>query len=108
MIKITRNDGAKTVILEVTQGAFENIYKQQGYVPLATATSPASPTRTAPEGEWTMPPKSDDDMFMDAVEMKPIAQWSNKELHRYAVLVNIDPKAKNLRETIKQVIESRK
>ena len=103
MIKITKQDGTSKTILEVTNGAFETIYKKLGYVPLSeTATSPP------PEGEGTVPPKSDDDLFMDAVEMKPIAQWSNKELHRYAVLVNIDPKAKNLRETIKQVIESRK
>jgi len=99
MIKITRNDGTKTVILEVTQGAFETIYKKLGYVPLEMADG-----RQQTAAGTTQ--KSDDDLFLDTVKMKPIAQWSKKELQRYAALKELDPKAADLRDVIKQQIDN--
>ncbi|MDR0326682.1 MAG: hypothetical protein LBI05_00135 [Planctomycetaceae bacterium] len=98
MIKITRNDGTKDVILTVTSGAYESIYKKQGFVPFED--------KTAAEEPPTVAQKSDDDLFLDAVEMKPISKWSNKEMQRYAALKGIDPKSADLREAIKEAIEN--
>lgn len=98
MIKIIRRDGMQTSILEVTQGAFNNIYKHQGYVPMETATEP-------PPEDGKTPPPSDDEMFLNTVEAKPISQWSKKEMQQYATLKGIDPKSADLREAIKQKIE---
>jgi len=82
MIKITRNDGKST--LTVSRSAFEDIFRRQGYVPVETADGPhPSPL---PEGEGT---KSEDDLFRESVEAKPISQWSVEELRRYAELVGI-------------------
>jgi hypothetical protein len=94
MIKITRNDGTKDVILTVTHGAYESIYKKQGFVPFV---------EKAADDESQ---KSDDDLFLDAVQPKPISQWSKKEMQRYAALVGIDPKSADLREQIKEAIEN--
>lgn len=56
--------------------------------------------------------KSNDDLFLDAVEMKPISQWTKKELQRYAQIAGIDQTADDkplsvadLRESVKQRIE---
>lgn len=97
MIKITKQDGTRKTILEVTNGAYENIYKKMGYVPLET-----QPEQSKSEP----PPKGDNDLFLDAVAMKPIAQWSKKELQRYAVIKGLDPKAEDLRDAIKQQIDN--
>jgi hypothetical protein len=99
MIKITRGDGISRKILEVTQGAYENIFRAKGYVPFEPEKSGGS---NPAEGALK---KSDDELFMDAVRAKPISQWSNKELQRYAGLVGLDPKSKDLREAIKEAVE---
>jgi hypothetical protein len=103
MIKITRKDGMNPKILEVTQGAFENIYRKQGYVPFVPETADSRP-QTAEEP----PPKSDDELFMDAVKMKPISQWTKEEMIQYAKLAGIDPNQKtaDLRNSIQKTIEN--
>ena len=103
MLKITKQNGTRTVILEVTQGAFENIYRQQGFVPLQTADNRRQTAEDVPADQ---PPQSEEDLFRASVETKPISQWTNKELKQYATLVGIDPKSKDLRELIKRRQES--
>jgi hypothetical protein len=96
MIKIKRTTGTQTSIIEVTHGAYENIFRPQGYVPVDKTADGA--------GETTE--KSEDDLFCEKVEAKPISQWSKKELQRYATLKGLDATANDLRETIKKVIEN--
>jgi len=104
MIKITKKDG--TQVIEVTSGAYENYYRRLGYVPLEEVDQPTA------DGSIESPEESqsedcEDAKFMQAVETKPISKWTNPEMQRYAGLVGIDPKAKNLRDVIKQVIDRR-
>ena len=100
MLKIIKKNGTSTSILEVTQGAFENFYRKQGFVPLA-----AEPVAVDTEEIPDIPPQSEEDLFRASVATKPISQWTSKELKRYATLAGIDPKSKDLRDAVKQVIE---
>ena len=95
MIKLIKTDGINTRVIKVTHGAYENIYRRQGYVPLAEEVSVDRSQKTVDE----------DAVFMETVETKPIAQWSTNELKQYAKLVGINPRSKNLRELIMQMIE---
>jgi hypothetical protein len=104
MIKITRNDGA--TFLTVSRSAFEGIFRRQGYVLFETADGRPQTAEDASE-------KSDDDLFRESVEAKPISQWSVEELRRYAVLVGLETAdgrrqtAAELRSAIKAVIDGK-
>ena len=102
MIKITNNTGIDRKVLTVTQGAYENIYRKLGYVPFV-------PEGGGKHAETETPQKTEDELFRERIEEKPIAQWNAAELKRYAVLVGIDPKLKaaDLKEAIKQAIADR-
>ena len=103
MIKITRNNGAS--VLTVSRSAFEEIFRRQGYVQVETSPHPSP----LPEGEGT---KSDDDLFLESVEAKPISKWSDEELRRYAVLIGIEQQAADtmkvaeLRKVIAEAIKT--
>ena len=105
MIKITKNTGTNRNVLTVTNGAYENIYRHQGYVPFDQPAWMKSGT----DKETAPPPKTGDELFRESVEAKPISQWKADELKRYAVLVGIDPKQKaaDLKESIKAVIAAK-
>ena len=98
MIKITRNDGKS--ILTVSRSAFEGIFRWQGYVLYETADGGQQ------NDDGGLPP-SEDDLFRESVELKPIGQWNADELRQYAVLEGIDPKSKGLRELVKAVIDAK-
>ena len=99
MKKIMKKDGTSRNVITVTQGAYENIYRKQGYVPFETADG-------GQQEETEAPPRTDDELFRESVEAKPISQWSNAELKRYAALIGIDTKSKNLKEAIKVAIST--
>jgi len=89
-------------IFEVTRGAFESIYKRLGFVPFEeTDGSP----QTA-DGSSQTP--DDDTLFLENVELKPIAQWSNDELRRYAQLkgIPIPANAKQLRAAVQAELKA--
>lgn len=97
MVKIT--NGA--VVFEVTNGAFETIYKRQGF------TRVAEPTPEVANAAANVP--SEDDQFVADLLEKPIAQWTKGEVKRFAELKGIDitgtknvGEAKNL---IKEALE---
>ena len=106
MIKITKGNGVNAKVLQVSQSAYENFFQRQGYVQVETSPHPSP----LPEGEGT---KSDDDLFLESVEAKPISQWSVEELRRYAVLVGLETAdgrrqtAAELRTAIKAVIDGK-
>ena len=95
MIKITRNGGVS--IFTVSQSAYEGIFRRNGYVPVETADG----------RQQTVTEPSEDGVFRESVEAKPISQWTADELKRYAGLVGIDPKSKGLRDLVKAVIDEK-
>jgi len=83
MIKITKGNGVNAKVLQVSQSAYENFFQRQGYVPVEAEDGTGGLTPPALE-------KSDDDLFRESVEAKPISKWSDEELRRYAVLVGLE------------------
>lgn len=80
MVKITNG----TNVFEVTRGAFDGIYSRQGYV----LVDEKKPSVSDVEGQ--NPEKTEDEQFLEEIVQKPISQWSNKEVKRFAVLKEID------------------
>lgn len=81
MIKITNGKS----ILEVTQGAYNGIYRLQGYVPYKEGGKQAEEVR-----QPAPPEKSEDEKFIEEVMEKPISQWNKEEVKRFATLKKID------------------
>lgn len=82
MIKITNG---KTV-MEVSHGAYQQIYRLQGYVPYQDGAKQAEPDGKEPAA----PEKSEDEKFIDELMEKPISQWNKDEVKRFAVLKEIN------------------
>lgn len=79
MVKIT--NGINTV--EVTSGAFETIYKAQGYKVVNSKAGKAVDGKVEKKSEPVA------DRFADLVE-KPISQWTKNEVKEYADANGID------------------
>ena len=105
MIKITRKEGTKTTVIEVTNGAYESIYRKQGWVPFQETAD--GRRQTAEEEKSVSPQKSGDDLFLENIELKPISTWTKNEQKRYAKLKGLDQNAEDLRELIKEHIDGR-
>ena len=72
-------------IFEVTRGAYEGIYINQGYVPYEEAKAPV-----VEQDEEAVEEQDEDDIFISEIEEKPIANWNKQEVKRYASLKGID------------------
>lgn len=97
MVKIT--NGIKT--LTVTRGAFNGIYKSQGYVEVNQevlgATSPSAVadrldenTDNDAEVDEVETMSADDAKFVAEAKEKPLSQWSKNDVKRYANIMGID------------------
>lgn len=105
MVKIT--NGIKT--LTVTRGAFNGIYKSQGYVEIDPnpevlgATSPSATAvadnddenidgdvEVADAGMATATMSADDAKFVAEANERPLSQWSKNDVKRYANIMDID------------------
>jgi hypothetical protein len=113
MIKITRKEGTKTAVIEVTNGAYESIYRKQGWVPFEV-NHPAAARHPSIEGNNSPPvegvgggQKSGDELFLENIELKPISTWTKNEQKRYAKLKGLDQNAEDLRELIKEHVDGR-
>lgn len=99
MIKITNGRD----IFEVSSGAFEGIYKRQGFRPVKEATS-------AVEEEIKVPEKTEDEIFLEEIAEKPIASWNKNDVKKFAELKGIDitgtKNADEAKERIKAFIDS--
>lgn len=100
MVKIT--NGAN--VYEVTTGAYESIYRHQGY----------QVVNDKGQSDFVVDPakvskKTADEIFIEELREKPIAQWNKDEVRRYAALEGIDlAGTKNIneaKEVIKEVME---
>ena len=89
-------------VFEVTRGAFESIYKRQGFVPFVQEAE-TEPDSGPPEDEDL----TDDEAFIADITVKPFSQWSNDELRRYAQLkgMPIPANAKQLRAAVQAAVQ---
>jgi hypothetical protein len=87
MVKIT--NGISTY--EVTKGAFENVFKNQGYFTVKDKIESTS-DEDLEYGKFESKPEvtDEDKAFVDEVSEKPISQWSKTEVKRFASIKNID------------------
>lgn len=96
MVKITNGKN----VFEVTRGAFDGIYSRQGYV-LVNEEKPVE--------EVTVPEKTEDELFLEAIIEEPVSKWNKDEVKRFATLKGIDISGtKNpgeAKELIKQFLE---
>lgn len=99
MVKIT--NGLRTI--EVTRGAYESVYKHQGYTPVKEAQE-AKTQAPANQGE---PEKTDDELFLEEIAEKPLSQWNKDEVKRFAALKGIDISGtKNVNEAKDRIKEA--
>ena len=89
---------------EVTQGAYDDIFKKQGFELVKEDKE-----ETTKEKETEKGYKSDEEKYIDELMEKPISQWNKEEVKTYASLKNIDiSNTKNIgeaRNIIKQSID---
>lgn len=81
MIKITNGVN----VFEVTRGAFDGIYSRQGY----TIVNEKSAGKVK-ELEAPVDNRTEDEVFLDEIQEKPISGWNKEEVKRFAVLKEID------------------
>ena len=86
----------------VTKGAYEDIFKRQGFKPVKEEKEDKK--ETVEEAK-----KTDEEAYIEELMEKPISQWNKEEVKTYASLKNVDiSNTKNIgeaRNIIKQSIE---
>lgn len=99
MVKITNFVNT----FEVTQGAYDDIFKKQGFV-LVEEGKKEDKKETVEETK-----KTDEEAYIEELMEKPISQWNKGEVKTYASLKNVDiSNTKNIgeaRNIIKQSID---
>ena len=97
MKKITNG----TQVYEVTNGAYETIYKPMGFYPFGdepdvdvkeavAEDAGASETGDEPAEAEEAEEKSQDEQWCEELEKKPIGQWNKAEVKKYAEIRGID------------------
>lgn len=81
MVRITNG----FVEVEVTNGAYENIFKGMGYTIVGGAQKASE--KLEDEGKVNI---SDDEKFASELSEKPISEWSKNEVKRFAEIKGID------------------
>lgn len=98
MVDITN----KVDTYSVTKGAYEDIYKRQGFKPVKEEKEDEKETVEETK-------KTDEEAYIEELMEKPISQWNKEEVKTYASLKNVDiSKTKNIgeaRNIIKQSID---
>lgn len=86
----------------VTKGAYEDIFKRQGFKPVKEEKEDKKETVEETK-------KTDEEAYIEELMEKPISQWNKEEVKTYASLKNIDiSNTKNIgeaRNIIKQSID---
>lgn len=83
MVKITNGIN----VFEVTSGAYDGIYKYQGYQVIGDDGGNDDFGADGDNGKHNM---SADEMFVGEVVKKPVSQWGKDEVKRYASIKGID------------------
>lgn len=98
MVKITNGE----VVFEVTRGAFDGIYSRQGYTIIDDKAKADNQDANGSEN----PEKTKDDLFVEEILEKPISQWSNKEVKRFATIKEIDISGTKNADEAKEIIKA--
>lgn len=96
MVKIT--NGIST--FEVTKGAFESIYKKQGYELVGEEANVVEEPEVQQE-----PEANEDDLFVEELLEKPIGSWNGKEVRRFAEIKGIDISGTKNANEAKEIIK---
>lgn len=91
MIKITNG----SEVYQVTNGAYETVYKSMGFVPIdgaAVEDDAVVDEEYVSDEEWTETESEvDEDVaWCEELKKKPIGQWNKSEVKRYAEIRSID------------------
>lgn len=97
MVKITNG----TNVFEVTDGAYNSIYRHQGYQVIGEKAEQAFVPEKPDE-----PTKTADEIFVEELLEKPISQWNKDEVKRYAAIKEIDIKGTKSVNDAKEVIKA--
>lgn len=81
MVKITNGID----FFEVTRGAFDEIYRYQGYTIIDKKSEPVTVA-----AEPVEPEMSEDEKFIREISEKPISMWNKEEIKKYALINDID------------------
>lgn len=96
MVKITNGIN----VFEVTSGAYEGIYRHQGYQIIGEEKE----QDFVPE-EFSEPEETADEIFAEELQKKPISQWNKEEVKRYAAVKGIDIKGTKSVNEAKEIIK---
>ncbi len=120
MVKITNG----VDVVEVTRGAFENIYKSQGFVEADAPKDKRHKVEENPgdnqkhrdeeEEEGSKEPdeleeeeeESEEQKFVKELEEKPLTSWNKKEIKRYCSIVGIDISGTKSADEAKEIIKN--
>lgn len=95
MVKITNG----VSVFMVTNGAYEDVYRHQGYQIVGDKEHDFIPDASADA-------KTADEIFTEEIEKKPISQWSKEEVKRYAGVKHIDLTGTKSVNEAKEVIKN--
>lgn len=100
MVKITNGIN----IFEVTNGAYEGIYRRQGYQIIGAKKEKDFGVEPGAEDDK----ESADEIFAAELQKKPISQWNKDEVKRYAAVKEISlagtKSVNEAKEVIKKVM----
>lgn len=94
MVKITNG----TDIFEVTDGAYESIYRHQGFQVMREKEH-------NPFEHDNSEKKTADEMFIEELTEKPVSQWNKDEVKHYAAISGIDIKGTKSVNEAKELIK---
>lgn len=115
MIKITNG----VEVFEVSKGAFESIYKNQGFNKVGEEIENEVETEIDEDfvdleidesGDEKEPEDkdenvNDDEAFCEALMEKPIGQWKKKEVKKFCKIMNIDISKTESPDEAKEIIK---
>lgn len=95
MVTIVSKDGKET--FQVTKGAYNDVFKGQGYSAVAEKKHGQHKSAKVP---------SDDERFAAELMEKPISQWSKEEVKRFVDIKGIDTSGAKSVNEVKDLIKS--
>lgn len=96
MVKITNGIN----VFEVTTGAYEGLYRHQGYQVIGEEKKQDFVPEESSENEETA-----DELFAEELQKKPISQWNKEEVKRYAAARGIDIRGTKSVNEAKEIIK---
>lgn len=99
MVRITNNINE----FEVTNGAYESIFKAQGYTKIEGDTTMDHVPEVEDPGEDEM---SEDEKFLSDLIEKPVSQWSKAEVKKYVDLKGINTTGATTLAEVKERIKA--